>query len=71
MNAKIPKILSHIYFPDAQWTIWCDSNIKLLITPEELIRFFDFPNIGVYSHFKRDSINDEISAFEISKKRFF
>lgn len=62
LNAKAPKVLSHLYYPDADWTIWCDSNLKLLIEPEELIKFFDYPEIGVYAHDKRASINDEIDA---------
>ncbi|MDO6353265.1 DUF616 domain-containing protein [Synechococcus sp. YX-04-1] len=68
LNARATKILSHLYFPDAEWTIWCDSNLKLLIEPEELLEFFDYPEVGVYGHFKRNSINDEIDACKASKK---
>lgn len=58
-NAKIHKVLPHLY-TDADVSIWLDSNISLLIRPEDLVNeWLDDSQITVFKHFERDCIFDE------------
>ena len=64
LNAKIYKILPHLYF-DEDITIWLDGNIRF--APETNIRQFvdDFLgtyDIGVYRHFIRNCAYQEAMA---------
>jgi len=59
MAAKIYKILSH-KFIDADVSIWVDGNIKLLISPEELVKeWLGNADMAVWKHPDRDCIYDE------------
>lgn len=66
MEAKIYKVLSH-QFIDAEYSIWVDGNIKLLIPPEQLIKAWlsDKYDIAVWKHFLRDCIYDEQEELDI------
>ena len=61
LNSRATKILSHKIFPNSKWTIWCDSNIWLRISPEALLEYFDYPEVGVFAHPKRMTIDEEIN----------
>ena len=61
LRAKVPKILPHLYFPDADWTIWVDSNLELKMTGEEILDYFGRASCGVHSHPERETINQEIA----------
>ena len=65
MNARATKILSHKIFPDSRWTIWCDSNIWLRVAPETLLEYFDYPEVGIFFHPKRTTIEEEINACKL------
>ena len=65
LNSRATKILSHKIFPNSKWTIWCDSNIWLRVSPEALLEYFDYPEVGVFAHPKRTTIKEEIDACEL------
>jgi len=49
-NSRIQKILSHKYF-DNEYTIYADSNMKLLISPQELIeRYMTGYDMALFKH---------------------
>ncbi len=62
MNAKIAKIMPHKFLPDHEWSIWTDANMKLKLSEEEYLKYFDYPDIGVFFHPWRSSIYKEIRA---------
>jgi len=64
-NSRIQKILSHKYFDD-EYTIYIDGNMKLLISPEEIIkRYMKGYDMALFSHGVRDCVYDE--AMEVAK----
>lgn len=64
-NSRIQKILSHKYF-DSEYTIYIDGNMKLLISPEEVIkRYMNGCDMALFAHGARDCIYDE--AVEVAK----
>jgi hypothetical protein len=59
MNAKIYKVLPHLFF-EAKYSIWIDGNIKLLVKPEQLVEMMgDMFDIAVFTHPERDCIYEE------------
>jgi len=60
MKAKLPKILPHKVLPEHDYSIWVDSNVTLKKTPEQLLEYFEYPDVGVFRHPVRKTINDEI-----------
>lgn len=59
-NSRIQKIMPHKYF-DSEFTIWIDGNMKLLISPEELIkRYMDGYDMMIFKHTTRNCIYDEV-----------
>lgn len=62
MNAKAPKVLSHLYLPIHEYSIWIDANLELLISPLELISLMDNKECLVFTHPFRKTINEEIIA---------
>lgn len=66
-NSRIQKILSHKYF-DSEYTIYIDGNMKLLISPEEIItRYMDGYDMALFAHGARDCVYTE--AIEVAKLR--
>lgn len=59
-NSRIHKILIHKY-SEADITIWIDGNIKLLKTPEEIIKqhLGEYDDMVQFIHGARDCIYDE------------
>lgn len=65
-NSRIHKILPHTYC-NTEYSIWIDGNIKLLVTPEELIeKYLKDHDIAVFKHPVRNCIYDE--AMECAKR---
>lgn len=60
MQAKAPKVLSHLYI-FSEYSIWVDGNIKLLIPPEDLIDKWleDKYEMAVWKHPGRNCIYEE------------
>ncbi|KAK4401369.1 hypothetical protein Sango_0877600 [Sesamum angolense] len=57
-NGKVPKILTHRLFPQAQYSIWIDGKMELIVDPLLLLerlggrfKFFMFPNCEYNSIF--------------------
>jgi len=61
LNAKIPKILSHKFVKDADYTIWADSNLVFKIDPISLVEYFNYPKVGTFSNITT-TIDQEIQA---------
>ena len=40
-NGKIPKLLTHRLFPQAQYSIWIDGKMELLVDPLLMLERFD------------------------------
>ena len=59
-NSRVPKILIHKY-SDADVTIWMDGRIRLLKSPEELVKEYlgDDYDMAIYGHITRDCLYDE------------
>jgi hypothetical protein len=58
-NSRIHKMLIHQYV-DTKYSIWMDANLKLLITPEEVVeRYLQDSDIAVFKHPNRDCLYDE------------
>lgn len=54
-NAKQYKVLPHIYFPDAKYSLWIDGTITLLDPLQKLIDLYLGDNdIALHKHYMRD-----------------
>ncbi len=63
-NSRIHKILSHKYF-DSEFTIYMDGNMKLLLSPEEIVsRYMGGVDMALFKH-SRGCIYKE--AIEVAK----
>lgn len=64
-NSRIHKIMPHKYI-DSEYSIYMDGNMKLLISPEEVIeRYMNGYDMALFAHGVRDCIYDE--AMECAK----
>lgn len=57
--SRLTKALSHIQFPEVEWTLWMDANFTLLVDPESLKQHGEFVN---FVHPARTRITDEAEA---------
>jgi len=58
-NSRVPKILAHQY-ADTRYSIWLDGNLKLLVSPEDLIeKYLKNHDIAAFKHPARDCLYDE------------
>jgi hypothetical protein len=63
--SRRPKLLPHLYFPDAEWSIWLDNKSRLLADPATIIAALaGQPDAAfcAYPHFRRDCVYDEGQA---------
>jgi hypothetical protein len=77
-TARKHKLLTHRLFPDYEYSLWLDGNIKVRGDVNELLGHLDGCNYATYNHSQnqldpRDCIYDEASAIlyfgEINMKR--
>ena len=77
-TARKHKLLTHRLFPDYEYSLWIDGNIKVRNDVNELLGHLDGSNYATYDHSQnrldpRDCIYDEASAIlqfgEINMKR--
>lgn len=61
-RARYCKMMSHAIFPDAEYTIWVDGNIRLLRRPEEAVKWLNTNNIAAFKHPDRRCSYEEASA---------
>ncbi len=67
-NAKIYKVLTHIFLPEYDYYIWIDSTHAINKDPELIIeRFGKDKGIGVFNHSKRKCLFEE--GQEIIRKK--
>lgn len=45
-NGKVPKILTHRLFPEAQYSIWIDGKMELVVDPLLILERYDLFLIG-------------------------
>jgi hypothetical protein len=62
LDAKRYKALPHLYFPDADVTIWVDGNIWLNCPQEQIVKeFLGDADIGLFAHFRRATVWQEFA----------
>jgi hypothetical protein len=50
-NAKIHKILSHLYLPGYRYSIWMDGSVSLRVPAADLVRqFLDGADVAMFRH---------------------
>lgn len=57
-NSRAPKILAH-QFAKTRYSIWLDGNLKLLVPPEELLKYVENHDIALFKHPTRDCLYEE------------
>lgn len=58
MNAKIYKILPHLFF-DVDYSVWIDGNVRLKIDPQELVEMMGDKDIAVFPNpYRTDPIDE-------------
>src|SRR4051812_21635948 len=58
-SAKVMKILPHLYFPDAEYTVWVDGSIEIIATtplPQLLAEALQHHDIALFRHRRRSCI---------------
>lgn len=59
-QAKMYKMLPHVYFPNAEYSLWMDGNLRLLVPLDQLIdKYLKNHDIAFFKHPLRDCIYDE------------
>ncbi|MBW2995016.1 DUF616 domain-containing protein [Candidatus Woesearchaeota archaeon] len=68
-NAKIHKVLSHLFLRGYAYSIWMDGNFELIVPPEELVNsYLNGYDIATFLHPKRKTVAEEVKIlFSISK----
>lgn len=64
-NAKIHKILSHVYFPDKEYSLWIDGSVSMLFPfpVSRLIQIYlSDSDIALFKHCGRKCIYEEVST---------
>jgi len=62
-KARQHKLLSHVVFPSADYTLWVDGNFTPLCDPEQLVqRYLTSTDIAVFKHRQRSCVYEELSA---------
>ncbi|KAJ0010140.1 hypothetical protein Pint_33548 [Pistacia integerrima] len=70
-NGKVPKILTHRLFPQAQYSIWIDGKMELIVDPLLLLERYLWRNKNTFAiaqHKHRRSIYEEADANKRRKR---
>ena len=62
-NSRVPKLLAHRFFPRANFTLWVNPDLALMMSPDELVnRFLVAPGavFAALRHFKRANVRVHI-----------
>lgn len=63
MNSRIHKIMPHLYFPEAKYSLCMDGTLALRVRVEELFRdFLGDADVAMFAHPDRDCLYDELVA---------
>lgn len=58
--SRHPKMLPHLYFPDADYTIYTDGNISLARDPKEIVgNLLKEHDVALYRHPQRNCVYEE------------
>jgi len=57
--AKVFKVRPHHYFPDHEYSLWIDGNLRLMIDPKTLLTHLDDAKLACFDHYERSCIYDE------------
>jgi hypothetical protein len=63
-TARYHKILSHLAFADANYTLWLDGNIQLTTNPRDLVGRYltDGVDVAAFKHRHRSCVYEELEA---------
>ncbi|MBA0688124.1 hypothetical protein Goari_005929, partial [Gossypium aridum] len=70
-NGKVPKILTHRLFPQAQYSIWIDGKMELIVDPLLILERYlwrDKHNYAIAQHKHHRSIYEEADANKRRKR---
>ena len=73
-NSRVPKLLGHRFFPRANFTLWINPDLALMMSPEELVsRFLVTPGavFAALRHFKRANVRAQVcpAAIRLLQRR--
>lgn len=66
-NARLPKILSHRYLADYDYSIWLDASLQLTVDPRYVIDAMNGSDLAAFRNRRRDYLRDEFRAIRESK----
>lgn len=67
-NARLPKILSHRYLAEYDFTIWLDASLQLTCDPRRLVEFLERSYcVAAFVNSRRKDLLDEFEAIRQSK----
>ncbi len=59
-NAKIHKVNPHVYFPEAEYSLWVDGTIEVVDPMDLLIeRYLEDADIALFKHYERNCAYSE------------
>lgn len=58
-NARYHKLLSHLMFPDYDYTVWIDGSMQLKITAQKLVDELGSKDIMAFKHTDRSCVYEE------------
>ncbi|PIM97496.1 hypothetical protein CDL12_30034 [Handroanthus impetiginosus] len=70
-NGKVPKLLLHRLFPNAQYSLWVDAKLELLVDPIQILERFLWrqnASFAISRHYKRFDVFEEAEANKLAGK---
>ena len=63
-TARYHKILSHVIFPESDYSLWLDGNIRLMVDPWRIMRrhLADGVDVAAFKHRHRECVYEELEA---------
>lgn len=58
-NAKIYKVLPHLFMPDEKWWVWIDGNLTLKVPEKKLIELAGDSEVAVFENPYRETTIEE------------
>lgn len=65
-NSRLPKILSHRYLPDYDFTIYHDATLQIAVPPEELVGKMKQGDLALFRNRQRRNLGDEFDRVRSS-----
>jgi hypothetical protein len=60
LNAKIYKVLPHMFLPNEDWWIWIDGNLTLKVSEQDLINRAGNNDVCVFANPYRETVGEEM-----------